>query len=131
MTRYDIILQGKKIEPGEAVCMPINPEKVNPFSTNHYHGTKEFYYTWVCPRCMENKDTLGLKSLSPAKCRTCGKKVVAVKIYTDYLDGYKKPVKEPMKTGIVVNKSHATKTSNYSVMPPLTRESFKRLNSHI
>lgn len=50
----------------------------------------EFYYTYICPHCKENRDIDGLKSLNPAKCKVCGKKVIAVKIYMDYLEGYKK-----------------------------------------
>lgn len=56
----------------------------------------EFYYTYVCPLCKENRDNSGLKQLSPPKCKTCGKKVVAVKIYMDYLEGYKKPFSYPV-----------------------------------
>ena len=48
----------------------------------------EFYYTYVCPLCCENRDNSGLKSIRPAKCRVCGKKVIAVKIYLDYLEGH-------------------------------------------
>lgn len=50
----------------------------------------EFYYTYVCPRCKENRDISGLKRLNPTKCKVCGKKVMAVKIYMDYLEGYEK-----------------------------------------
>jgi len=48
----------------------------------------EFYYTYVCPLCCENRDNSGLKTIRPAKCQVCGKKVIAVKIYLDYLEGH-------------------------------------------
>ncbi len=56
----------------------------------------EFYYTYICPKCKENRDLFGLKpGIRPQKCRVCGKKVIAVKIYMDYLEGYKKPFSFP------------------------------------
>ena len=61
----------------------------------------DFYYTYVCVKCCENRDNSTLSQIIPPICKVCGDKVIAVKIYVRMLDGFKKgPVDEAVNLAI-------------------------------
>jgi len=51
----------------------------------------EFYWTWICPECKENRDksnTVPNVDIFKTRCQICKTKVIPVRIYLTYLEGF-------------------------------------------